>query len=164
MGGTEASVGVGIDVFELKQKKLSKQEFVKRGISVTGIDEFFFFKKNRLNSRVKELLWDCSCPNPDLTVKVLNSLSNDLEIGMDEDISVEQYGLDAIKIYPTDLSKEFMALIIPEAIVHYIFGDPYLYFSVKSKNDSKNNRYRVRVYNKRPYVDDLHTIKLEDLK
>ncbi len=146
------------------ETKLSNQEIVKIGTSCTGINRPFTFKKNRLNSRVKELLWDGSV-STDLSLfeRVLNSLSNDLNIGTNEDISVEEDGLKGIKIYPTNLSEEIGGLDISRTthhITHHIFRRSYIEILVKSGK----NVYGVKVFNKRPYLDELHKITLGDLK
>jgi|SRR3989344_2078305 len=152
MGG---GTGTGFEVTEVQNK-----EIVKRGTSLTGIDQLFTFKKNRLNSRIKELLWDGSCPNQDLAIKVLNSLPNNLSIGGEEDISIEQVGWRGIKIYPTDPKEEFVSFVIPYTTVYYLFGEKHIDFMIKSGKDI----YKVMAYNRRPYVDKLHTIKLEEIK
>ena len=134
----------------------------KRGKTIGGSEFEFKLINSALNKRVREVIIGDTDLNVNLVQLVLNSLPKNLQLGINgEEISIEQDG-NKIKIYPTDISKEF-GLLIAENLKHIKYlSHFYSEDSTTIFYREGRNIYQLEIFNRRPHIDKLHTIRLKD--
>ena len=118
-------------------------------------------KKGTLLDRVKEIVSETNDAAVDLIKMVqdaIGGLPTNIEIGMDNTaLTVEHVRGKKLAIYPTKKSERIGIFI------HR--GDEKAYFDHMFGKDSvtfiDKRGYEFEIYNKRKYIDDLHSIRVE---